>query len=397
MPTLYDPETHSATRLPYPFPGQAYPQRFARLRGSIIQTLKRHWPIAQRAAGSGELEFASFWQQAAMQSPPVLAALIDTARMGAGNAYDAAVEQAAHLLMLPARHALAGSRYFQTRDNLNDKLLATDIDLDVPARFLRLPYPSIYLRFGDTRALPVVVPGFRDGILRAEGVYLTETSFTVPPEVSQRENWPTGSRIRHLDVALCGYPAPEAPEASVGAIQIFTLAIPDDNASVHSVLEATLKRIATVQGGAGVLPEDIAAWESILAHTLKVLLYLNCDGALLEPDAEYAHARARVLALPPGKRVKAMREFERNGPVERIVVGPRWRDGDATEPHTAVHAGDAGEGDASVMPHTRRGHYRLQRYGPELSLSKLVWIQPVLVNAHLIAGAVSAPRYDLRG
>lgn len=43
-----------------------------------------------------------------------------------------------------------------------------------------------------------------------------------------------------------------------------------------------------------------------------------------------------------------------------------------------------GEGRGSVRPHRRRGHYRMQRYGPGLSLVKRIRIPPCFVNEHLV-------------
>ena len=47
-----------------------------------------------------------------------------------------------------------------------------------------------------------------------------------------------------------------------------------------------------------------------------------------------------------------------------------------------------------VAPRWRRGHYRMQPYGPQNSLQKRIAIHPVLVNAHLFAG--EAPQTEVR-
>lgn len=52
--------------------------------------------------------------------------------------------------------------------------------------------------------------------------------------------------------------------------------------------------------------------------------------------------------------------------------------------------GDNREGShASPKPHWRRGFYRKQHYGPQNSLTKVVYIKPVMVMKHLFVGDVS--------
>ena len=49
------------------------------------------------------------------------------------------------------------------------------------------------------------------------------------------------------------------------------------------------------------------------------------------------------------------------------------------------HAGltsetNAPETDRTIRSHWRRGHWRLQRHGPQLQFFKLLWIKPTVVN-----------------
>lgn len=48
-----------------------------------------------------------------------------------------------------------------------------------------------------------------------------------------------------------------------------------------------------------------------------------------------------------------------------------------------------GTSGVTLSPHWRRGHYRMQRYGPQNSLRKRIAIHPVLVNASLFQGDLS--------
>ena len=51
---------------------------------------------------------------------------------------------------------------------------------------------------------------------------------------------------------------------------------------------------------------------------------------------------------------------------------------------------------SSRRTHWRRGHFRRQPYGPALSSRKLIFIKPILVNAHRFQGDVAETEYGLR-
>jgi hypothetical protein len=52
--------------------------------------------------------------------------------------------------------------------------------------------------------------------------------------------------------------------------------------------------------------------------------------------------------------------------------------------------GCAGSGGSSVSPHWRRGHWRMQTYGTGRAERQRLFIRPVLVDSHRLAGAASA-------
>lgn len=56
---------------------------------------------------------------------------------------------------------------------------------------------------------------------------------------------------------------------------------------------------------------------------------------------------------------------------------------------TVASVSDLGEGGSKVGPHGRRGHYRMQPYGPKGTLRKRIRIPFTLVNAHLLNGPVT--------
>ena len=76
----------------------------------------------------------------------------------------------------------------------------------------------------------------------------------------------------------------------------------------------------------------------------------------------------KCLKLGIGKRPK---DSERSYPRVTTISIPDHLEDDEDHPPTG----------RTVAPHLRRGHIRRQHYGPQMSFTKQVWIQPVFVNA----------------
>jgi hypothetical protein len=65
-----------------------------------------------------------------------------------------------------------------------------------------------------------------------------------------------------------------------------------------------------------------------------------------------------------------------------ILVGPE------SLPSNAA-AGGTGSG---VAPHWRRGHFRMQAFGPGNQQRRLIFVAPVLIHAEQLQGEVPAPK-----
>jgi hypothetical protein len=118
---------------------------------------------------------------------------------------------------------------------------------------------------------------------------------------------------------------------------------------------------------------------------LNLLLMLTYFGHWsLGPSNPIAHKKHRKN---PKLAKYALGDFETIGMKQDIVLRKE-----------IVHKGEPGEPTGThVRPHWRRGHWRQQRHGAGLALTKLLFISPVLVRADRAVGDMSQSEAVYRG
>ena len=89
------------------------------------------------------------------------------------------------------------------------------------------------------------------------------------------------------------------------------------------------------------------------------------EQACHERQTLYSDGELQLTRLGPKKAAKVRRHVDKL--YDRILLGPLTLPGH-------------GERD-EVSPHWRRGHFRVQSYGPQHSLRKVIFIAPTLVRA----------------
>jgi hypothetical protein len=117
----------------------------------------------------------------------------------------------------------------------------------------------------------------------------------------------------------------------------------------------------------------------------KILLYLGLKTARLVDRPERTEAIRKLSALAPNERKKAGKSGFRvaDNVYDFIEVGPERSM--AQEHEEAVSRG----GPSKVF--WRRGHFRMQAYGPRWSLRRERYFAPALVNAGLLSSFDVAP------
>lgn len=239
----------------------------------------------------------------------------------------------AQLMFWTRRHAL-----IEPTDALERILVDSDLGEDLPADLFRPPVPAGFIRFGQAFQQAVVPacarPDFGAHLL--QGVYVFES---------------VRSEQRALTLVPI-YVMRESARFAGGRIEMIIVDETDP-------LEQIIRRISAPAGA-----EQGAHLASVAGLATKVFLYMGLARTPQIEQRDYTLARERLARIGPKKAARLQRQIEER--YDRIVLGPQ-----------AIHLHGHGE----VSPHLRRGHFRMQPHGPQLSLRKLLFIAPTWVRA----------------
>ena len=241
---------------------------------------------------------------------------------------------------------------FRVNEALVEALELTDVEGELNSSHFRLPYPECYFDLG--RAVIS-----EDGKSRIAGLYLsaadsndddTDRSVIVTPVLLPGDAFERGYAIE-LELQLRGTEAIDFQKA-VGA------------ATAIDVLDKFQRSLV----------------ERVVSLGMKILLYVGLRNARMVAQQGQQLELTQVQASGLGTRPAGFRSPPES--YEYIEIGPE---------KPISHASPEEPGRAVAM-HWRRGHFRMQRYGPRLEQRRRVWILPVLV---LSGSAVSHPK-DIR-
>lgn len=271
------------------------------------------------------------------------------------------------------RQLLHPQPQFLIEDELLQLLEQTDIADDIPISMLQLPYPRCYIEFGRSRTTAERVPNVETGLHVLEGVY-----------VESGEHHTHGPGVYAI---FTGSPLGRDHALDDATDSIF-LPTSDPDRTLKAALEWAYARSQEVAKALNLRQSPHEYLEpsfSCLKLLLKVLLYLGLPEARKTLRAERAEFKRQVDAKKnPAKRAKAEKQMRMLSDYI-LVSAPPPRTENLTE-----HAGH------TVKAHWRRGHYRLQAHGPQYSLRKVLFIQPVLVGSLAAGEAKPAPQYVVR-
>jgi len=278
-----------------------------------------------------------------------------------GNAYST---------LLYLRYVLAPAPYFVIEDPLVELLEHTDIAEDISMAMVHLPYDRFYVEFGKNRTSSLKLINIETGLHILEGAYC--------------EKGPHPKLGDGLYVMLTGSPIGKS-NAVDDATHHFFLPTNDPLFSIKEALEQSwaLANELSKQQDLVVSPHEYQrnALASLL-FLVKALLYVGLPDARRVIHNERTQWAASTKDLKSTAK-KAKAEKRARGLVNHILI--------CAPPIQTETAGSVPDGSRTVKIHWRRGHYRLQRHGPQLALSKVILIAPALVNSHL--GSAPAPNY----
>lgn len=237
----------------------------------------------------------------------------------------------------------AGALYEPT-PTLHRMLEATDVADNIPLRMIEPPLPAM-----------CIIPADRSS--RADSFDAVAVFAHGVPQISE-------SKRRGVTFVV--------QTGRLVEVQCFVI----DEGTEVTVSQAVDDSISQLRETKAFSEERLKGIESRVRHaldySLKVLLYLSVEDAQCVQEHFYSNAPRSFPGLGKRKRELKLAEIERL--YDRYLVGPTVL-ADSSE-----NASGGGESDHGVSAHWRRGHFRLQPYGPQSSLRKVMFIKPTVIR-----------------
>ena len=247
---------------------------------------------------------------------------------------------------------------------LEQMLVDSDLGDDVPLSMLQSPYTACYIRFGP--ALQAAVrQGWQLGALEGydiEGVYV----FTAQAGYRDTPLF-TGEHPGMLSMVPMFRPmfsavsiSDEARHACYGSSAISLNREFDDR--------PMLEMIRTMCAGRETESGD--HFEYLAQTVAKVFLTMSLAQTPQTIDPGYSALLSQVQRRTSRKADKIARKLPTL--YDRVVLGPQSVA--SAQPLPGERSG------SEVAPHLRRGHFRMQAHGPQMSLRRLIFIAPCWIH-----------------
>ena len=257
------------------------------------------------------------------------------------------VTTAVNSMLTQAFWARQGMLYEPT-DALQRLLDLSDIGSDVPLGLVRLPAPALCL-------IPEASARSRDGA--PESVMVFEHGG--PPGCHPPQRWLTFATSTR----------DTSPRPVVGS-DLLHINIDDGAKTIEQALANVPWKDSDPEG----LRDH---WRQVLSYVTKALLYLSLEHVPVEHERPYSSAPRQFPGLGQRKREERLAAIEQL--YDRYLIGPAVM----AEVEHRQHGDGQGH---SVSPHWRRGHFRMQPFGPAASQRKLIFVMPMIVRADRLSG-----------
>jgi len=255
-------------------------------------------------------------------------------------------------LLLGLRHHWSKSPIVVVKKTLEERLMHTDVGLDMPIAMVATPFQILYVHFEERI----------QSLAFAEG----EVNFS-PLGVFMHEHQ-SGFYNKHC----------------YRVIELGFIAATDDNQEL-TLLDFSLEFSSEEE----TIAQAIAKWhvavnsndlddewfkyvDALIEAVIKVFLYMGSPGAVQVTHEPRRDLLTSLKGKSEGQRLKAQRQLGLT--YDYILVGP----------DEAFETRDGGDGSRTVKPHFRRGHGRHVSFGKGREQKRMVLFPPVVVNKHLL-------------
>jgi len=277
--------------------------------------------------------------------------------------------------------------HVQTTLALNEIMTLSDLR-EIRIDQLQLPYPSIYLEFGEPehRGSELLEDMRHPEGHPIEGLYLSEEIYEPGEELNiknrseliiTREKYPD-DRIRMLNVMMTYSPIGRRPLDD--NLQMHTIVIPESR--YGDTLESIINDSFAAYNQDAMMHTELMpltsgfqnAMRSAMIHAAKLLLYMGARDARIETCREQQELLESANRRKGAKKRKLLERANRAH--DRIIVGPEQWISDVPDGHRTK---------GEKQPHWRRGHWHTVRFGPGKKQSRLDYFKPVLVRADALS------------
>jgi hypothetical protein len=252
---------------------------------------------------------------------------------------------------------------------LEQMLVDSDLGDDVPLSLLQSPYAACYIRFGPVLQA-AVRQGWQLGALQGydiEGVYV----FSAQAEYRDTPLF-TGAHPGMLSMVPMFKPTTSAVSVTdetkpcrYGSSAVSLNREFDDKPMLEMI--RTMCAEQKVEFG--------DHFEYLAQTVAKVFLTMSLAQTPQTIDPAYSTLFAQVQRRTSRKADKIARKLPTL--YDRIVLGPQ--NVSSPQPLPGEHGG------SEVAPHLRRGHFRMQAHGPQMSLRRLIFIAPCWIHPERLA------------
>lgn len=260
-----------------------------------------------------------------------------------------------------------------TSNSLDEILEQTEIGDDIPVDYLRPPFKTCYVEFTEERksSLKVYNEITHDHIL--EGVYISETQINPGTMEMKRYNGSplvdVAKPLRILDLMFTGSPLGKS-HVEDDALRVQGFYIQDGMRTIKQELNMVEEKYGLDDDFTG----DMSYLSEALNHMAKVLLFINCKHYRDTAFNERIELRKKINSL---KGLGKIRKFENKlrKTYDRVVISPV---------DNVIYESGAefahSENVKEKRTHWRKGHFRMQPYGPGASKRKILFIEPTVVG-----------------
>ena len=276
--------------------------------------------------------------------------------------------------IMPYKFNKLDGNILTTSNKVDKLLLETDIGDDIPIAYLRPPFKTCFIEFTEDRVSPIKVYNEETHEHTLEGVYITET--TIQPEddamkiLKDAPEVDETKEVRVLDLMFVGSPLGKA-HVEDDALRVQGFYIQDNSITIKSELERIVNLYGNDQDFAG----DINYLSDGLNHMAKVLLFMNCKQYRDTAFNERKEILKKISSLKSPAKIKKYDKKLRKS-YDRLVIKPEDHIVYEKVSKDKKHS----DGHSPKKAHWRKGHFRMQPFGPGATKRKVLFIEPTIVG-----------------